>query len=81
MSNKLQYALLNKNSETLNKLELNLEKRLQELHPKKIDLSLKRINKLLIKLNNPHKKIKNVIHIAGTNGKGSVLAFLKDFLK
>ena len=81
MSNQLQYALLNKSNETLNELELNLEKRLQELHPKKIDLSLKRINKLLIKLNNPHKKINNVIHIAGTNGKGSVLAFLKSFLK
>jgi len=68
MSNQLQYALLNKSNETLNELELNLEKRLQELHPKKIDLSLKRINKLLIKLNNPHKKINNVIFLENASG-------------
>ena len=62
-------------------LEITLEKKLQQLHPKKIDLSLGRINKLLYKLGNPQKKIKNIIHIAGTNGKGSVLAFLKSFIK
>ena len=62
-------------------LEITLEKKLQQLHPKKIDLSLERINKLLYKLGNPQKKIKNIIHIAGTNGKGSVLAFLKSFIQ
>ena len=62
-------------------LEINLEKKLQQLHPKKIDLSLERINKLLFKLGNPQKKIKNIIHIAGTNGKGSVIAFLKSFIQ
>ena len=62
-------------------LEITLEKKLQQLHPKKIDLSLGRINKLLYKLGNPQKKIKNIIHIAGTNGKGSVLAFLKSFIQ
>ncbi len=62
-------------------LEINLEKKLQQLYPKKIDLSLERINKLLFKLGNPHRRIKNIIHIAGTNGKGSVLAFLKSFIQ
>ena len=47
-------------------------KRLQLLHPKKIDLSLFRIRRLLKKLGNPHHNIAPVIHIAGTNGKGSV---------
>ena len=37
-------------------LETSLEKKLQQLHPKKIDLSLERINKLLYKLENPQKK-------------------------
>ena len=64
-----------------NTIEISLEKRLEQLHPKKIDLSLNRIKNLLAKLNNPQNKIKNIIHIAGTNGKGSVLAFLKAFLK
>ena len=52
-------------------------KRLDSLHPKVIDLSLKRVNYLLGKLGNPQKKIPPVIHIAGTNGKGSTLAFIK----
>ena len=65
----------------IKKFEITLEKKLQQLHPKKIDLSLERINKLLYKLGNPQKKIKNIIHIAGTNGKGSVLAFLKSFIQ
>ena len=69
-----------KNSKIKN-IEISLEKKLQQLHPKKIDLSLERINNLLYKLGNPQKKIKNIIHIAGTNGKGSVLAFLKSFIQ
>ena len=52
-------------------------KRLDSLHPKVIDLSLKRVIYLLDKLGNPQKKIPPVIHIAGTNGKGSTLAFIK----
>ena len=74
------YQTEKKNSKIKN-LEISLEKKLQDLHPKKIDLSLERINKLLNKLGNPQKKIKNIIHIAGTNGKGSVLAFLKSFIQ
>ncbi len=41
------------------------------LHPKYIDLSLNRLEYLLKKLGNPHKKLPPTIHIAGTNGKGS----------
>ena len=46
------------------------------LHPNNVDLSLERIKRLLNKLNNPQKNIKNIIHIAGTNGKGSVATIL-----
>ncbi len=46
------------------------------LHPKNVDLSLERIKKLLNRLNNPQKKIKNIIQIAGTNGKGSIATIL-----
>ena len=51
----------------------NILKRLELLHPKKIDLSLDRLRKLLKKLDNPHLKLPPVIHVAGTNGKGSVI--------
>lgn len=51
--------------------------RLNALHPKAIDLSLGRTRNLLEKLNNPEKLLKSVVHIAGTNGKGSTLAFIK----
>lgn len=53
---------------------------LKLLHPKLIDLSLGRIERLLAKLGNPHEKLPPVIHIAGTNGKGSTTAFLKSML-
>ncbi len=46
------------------------------LHPNNINLSLERIEKLLNRLNNPQKKIKNIIQIAGTNGKGSIATIL-----
>ena len=55
-------------------------KRLLELHPKFSDLSLTRINKLLKKLNFIEKKLPQVIHIAGTNGKGSTASILKSIL-
>lgn len=54
---------------------------MHKLHPKLIDLSLDRIHNLLEKLGNPHEKLPPVIHIAGTNGKGSVLAFLTAILE
>lgn len=47
----------------------------------KIKLGLERINLLLEKLNHPERKIKNIFHIAGTNGKGSTTAFLKSILE
>jgi len=46
-----------------------------------IDLKLVRTNKLLDALGNPEAKLKNIIHVAGTNGKGSTTAFLKAFLQ
>ena len=52
-------------------------RRLELLHPKKIDLSLDRLRKLLKKLNNPHLRLPPVIHVAGTNGKGSVTSILR----
>src|SRR6201999_3776444 len=51
--------------------------RLLALHPKRIDLSLDRIQRLLERLGHPEKKIPPVIHVAGTNGKGSTVAFLR----
>ncbi len=45
-----------------------------------IDLGLDRMLQALDRLNNPHKKLPKTIHIAGTNGKGSTLAFLKSIL-
>ena len=50
------------------------------LHPKLIDLSLGRVERLLAKLGDPHKALPPVVHIAGTNGKGSVTAYLKAML-
>ncbi|MGE3228872.1 MAG: folylpolyglutamate synthase/dihydrofolate synthase family protein [Hyphomicrobium sp.] len=50
------------------------------MHPKLIDLSLGRVERLLAKLGNPHKALPPVVHIAGTNGKGSVTAYLKAIL-
>ncbi len=54
--------------------------RLLNLHPKFSDLSLGRIKKLLKKINFDENLLPNVIHIAGTNGKGSTAAILKSIL-
>ncbi|MBL4836346.1 MAG: bifunctional folylpolyglutamate synthase/dihydrofolate synthase [Kordiimonadaceae bacterium] len=51
--------------------------RLMALHPKKRDLSLGRMHSILAALGNPEKKLPPVIHIAGTNGKGSTTATLR----
>jgi dihydrofolate synthase / folylpolyglutamate synthase len=51
--------------------------RLMALHPKKIDLSLGRIERLLAALGNPQDRLPPAVHIAGTNGKGSTLATLR----
>ncbi|MEO0774538.1 MAG: folylpolyglutamate synthase/dihydrofolate synthase family protein [Pseudomonadota bacterium] len=51
--------------------------RMMSLHPKIIDLTLDRVWTLLDRLGNPQDKLPPVIHIAGTNGKGSTLAMLR----
>ncbi len=58
------------------RLEPVLE-RLHAMHPRVIDLSLGRIEKLLDLLGNPQRRLPPVIHVAGTNGKGSTCAFLR----
>ena len=55
--------------------------RLLELHPKRIDLVLDRIKRLLAALGHPEEVLPPVIHVAGTNGKGSVCAFLRSMLE
>ena len=54
---------------------------MMDLHPKVIDLTLDRVLNLLEALNNPQKKLPPVIHIAGTNGKGSTLAMIRSGLE
>ena len=56
-------------------------KRLLQLHPKSIDLSLNRIKRLLKDLNNPEKKITNVIQVVGTNGKYSFCSTLREIFE
>lgn len=55
--------------------------RLLELHPKLVDLSLGRIERLLAALGNPERNLAPVVHVTGTNGKGSTLAFLRAILE
>src|ERR1044071_9372031 len=55
--------------------------RLTALHPKRIDLSLDRVRLLLAGLDHPQQKLPPVIHVAGTNGKGSTIAFLRAILE
>jgi len=51
--------------------------RLRALHPQKIDLSLHRMERLCAILKRPECRLPPVIHVAGTNGKGSTIAFLR----
>jgi len=55
--------------------------RLMELHPKFIDLSLDRVEALLERLGNPERQLPPVVHVAGTNGKGSVIAMMRAALE
>ncbi len=55
--------------------------KLMGLHPKGFDLSLDRITRLLEVLGNPQNRLPRVIHVAGTNGKGSVTAFCRALLE
>ncbi|HZH52474.1 MAG TPA: folylpolyglutamate synthase/dihydrofolate synthase family protein [Microvirga sp.] len=51
------------------------------LHPKTIDLSLGRIQRLLAGLGHPERRLPPTIHVAGTNGKGSTIAFMRAILE
>ena len=51
--------------------------RLHTLHPRLIDLSLDRLHRLLAQLGHPERQLPPVIHVGGTNGKGSTCAFLR----
>ncbi len=51
--------------------------RMMTLHPKVIDLTLARVERLLSRLRNPEKALPPVIHVAGTNGKGSTQAMIR----
>jgi dihydrofolate synthase / folylpolyglutamate synthase len=55
--------------------------RFAPLHPKRIDLSLGRIERLLADLGSPQKRLPPVVHVAGTNGKGSTIAFMRAALE
>jgi dihydrofolate synthase / folylpolyglutamate synthase len=55
--------------------------RLLLLHPKVIDFNLERMHVILAKIGNPHHKLPPVIHIGGTNGKGSTQAFLRAMME
>ena len=55
--------------------------RFAPLHPKKIDLSLGRIERLLADLGSPQRSLPPVVHVAGTNGKGSTVAYLRTILE
>jgi dihydrofolate synthase / folylpolyglutamate synthase len=55
--------------------------RLSALHPKRIDLDLERMHRLLERLDHPERKLAPVIHVAGTNGKGSTIAYLRAILE
>jgi dihydrofolate synthase/folylpolyglutamate synthase len=55
--------------------------RLTTLHPREIDLSLYRVERLMADLGHPERKLPPVIHVAGTNGKGSTTAFMRAMLE
>ena len=55
--------------------------RLSGLHPRTIDLGLDRMHALLARLDHPERKLPPVIHVAGTNGKGSTIAYLRAILE
>jgi dihydrofolate synthase/folylpolyglutamate synthase len=55
--------------------------RLKGLHPKEIDLSLERAARLMAALGDPQDRLPPAVHVAGTNGKGSVIAFLRAILE
>jgi dihydrofolate synthase/folylpolyglutamate synthase len=61
----------------VNDLVEQITTRLERLHPRLIDLSLDRLRILLARLDHPEQRLPPVIHVAGTNGKGSACAFIR----
>lgn len=59
----------------------DLVARLSALHPRGIDLALDRMHRLLATLDHPERRLPPVIHVAGTNGKGSTIAYLRAILE
>ncbi len=59
----------------------DLLEQLRRCHPQEIDLSLDRMVRLLDLLNHPERNLPPVIHVAGTNGKGSTIAFMESMLR
>ncbi|MBR0794136.1 bifunctional folylpolyglutamate synthase/dihydrofolate synthase [Bradyrhizobium jicamae] len=55
--------------------------RVSALHPKRIDLSLDRMLALMARLDHPERRLPPVIHVAGTNGKGSTIAYMRAILE
>jgi dihydrofolate synthase / folylpolyglutamate synthase len=55
--------------------------RLSALHPERIELGLERTHRLLARLDHPERLLPPVIHVAGTNGKGSTIAYLRAILE
>ena len=55
--------------------------RLMRLHPKLIDLGLERMERLLAAMGSPHRKLPPAVHVAGTNGKGSLVAYLRGMVE
>jgi dihydrofolate synthase/folylpolyglutamate synthase len=54
-----------------------LLERVMRLHPRSIDLGLERIERLLTALGSPERRLPPIVHVAGTNGKGSLVAYLR----
>ena len=65
----------------MSQISKSLYKKLQRQYSRRINLDLKRVKKVLQKLNNPQNQIYNVINIIGSDGKNSVLTSLKFFLE
>src|SRR3954465_12422320 len=59
----------------------SIVERLLALHPKRIDLSLDRMWRILDALDHPEQRLPPVVHVAGTNGKGSTIAFMRAMLE
>ena len=65
----------------MSQISKKLYQKLQKQYSRRINLDLKRIKKVLEKLNNPEENLDNVINIIGSDGKNSVLTSLKYFLE